>query len=117
MLNIKGYKKFENDSKFTKRVLFLEQEWRRAYPLVDLQKQLGWAHAWLISNNKKYTDMTRFLNNWFRRCQQDLEVSNTSTGPIQMPKKYVETKPDESEIMQPDDFAKMKEAIKCKNQV
>lgn len=112
MLNLTGFKKFERDSRLMKRILFLEQEWARAYPLVDLQKQLGWAHVWLITSGKRYTDMGRFLNNWFRRCQQDLERSNNSAGPIQMPKPYKEERPHESEVMTSDDIRKMREAIR-----
>ena len=95
-----------------KRLAFLEIEWQRAYPNVQLQKQIGWAHAWLLSNGKKYTDMGRFLNNWFRRCQQDLEKAGMSTSPIQMPKTYKEEKPKEEEIMTADDFKKMRREIR-----
>lgn len=110
-LDITGYKKFEQDSRLMKRILFLEQEWQRAYPSVDLQKQLGWAHAWLVSNSKKYSDMTRFLNNWFRRCQQDIDRLGLSTNPIQMPQKFQETLPQEHDVMDASDFQKMREAL------
>lgn len=113
MLEIEKYPKFANDSKLKKRILFLEVEWHRAYPLVDLSKQLGWAHAWLVTSGKRYSDMARFLNNWYRRCQADLEKYQTSTGPIKMPtpKKYVEEKPAEDQVMSGEDFARMREHI------
>lgn len=113
VLDLTGCKKFENDARLKHRLLFLEQEWHRAYPRVDLQKQLGWAHAWLISSNKRYTDMTRFLNNWFKRCQMELEKIEVLQGPIVMPKPtFKEEKPNENDVMTEDDFKKMREAIR-----
>lgn len=112
-LDLTGYKKFEQDQRLVKRILFLEQEWQRACPSVNLQDQLGWAHYWLCTNSKgaHYRDMTRFLSNWFKRCQIDLERSNNSDSPIQMPKPYKEERPRDEDIMQAEDFAKMKEAL------
>jgi hypothetical protein len=114
MIDLGKYPKFAADSKLMKRAAFLEVEWRRAYPDVDFQNQAGWGHAWLITSGKKYSDMARFLNNWFKRCQQDINMTKDMKGPIRMPTKaYQEPKP-EGEVMTGDDFAKMKEAIKCK---
>lgn len=112
MIDISKYPCFLRDPKLVKRINFLEVEWRRAYPEVDLESQIGWANAWLISSGKKYQDMSRFLNNWFKRCAQDLQKARANPGPIQLPaaKKYVETKP-EGEVMSAEDWRKIKEAL------
>ena len=113
MIDLQKYPKFAADSKLMKRAAFLEVEWRRAYPDVDFQNQAGWASAWLCTSGKKYSDMARFLNNWFKRCQQDLNMNKDMKGPIRMPTKaYQEPKP-EGEVMTGDDFSRMKEAIRC----
>lgn len=117
MLNLSGLKRFEQDSRLMKRILFLEQEWMRACPDVDLQDQLGWAHYWVSTNSKgaKYRDMTRFLSNWFKNCQRDISErrawNRRSGEDRRIPPKYVETKPPEDEIMTGDDFKKMREII------
>ena len=115
MIDIKLYPKFATDSRLVKRWAFLEIEWRRAYPTVDLDKQIGWAHSWLVTSGKKYSDMARFLNNWWKRCAQDLDKAGASTGPIQMPRKtYKEEIPPEEEIVTPGDFQALKEALRAK---
>ena len=114
MIDLTVYPKFKSDPRLMKRISFLEVEWRRAYPDVCLEKQIGWASAWLVSSGKRYQDMARFLNNWFKRCQQDIEMTKKMKGPIRMPAKpYQEPKP-EGEIMDGADFTRMKEAIQCK---
>ena len=113
MIDFAIYPKFAADSRLMKRLAFLEVEWRRAYQDVDLQSQAGWAHAWLITSGKKYHDMSRFLNSWFRRCQQDLNMTKDMKGPARMPAKtYQEPKP-EGEVMDAEDFSKLREAIRC----
>jgi hypothetical protein len=112
MIDLSKYPKFAADSRLVKRWAFLEIEWRRAYPKVDIDNQIGWASAWLVSSGKKYTDMARFLNNWFKRCAQDLDKASTSNGPIRMPPRpYKEEIPPEGEIMTASDWAKLKEQI------
>lgn len=112
MIDLAIYPKFAADAKLMKRSAFLEIEWRRAYTDVDFDKQVGWAHAWLITSGKKYHDMARYLNSWFRRCQADIDKAKTAGGPIVLPRSnYKESLP-EGEVMTPEDWARMREAIR-----
>ena len=112
MIDLSKYPKFAADSRLVKRWAFLETEWRRAYPQVDLDKQIGWAYSWLVTSGKKYSDMARFLNNWWKRCAQDLDKASASVGPIRMPTlPYKEEIPREEEIMTGDDIKRIREAL------
>lgn len=116
MLDISKYPRFLQDTKLVKRLAFLEIEWRRACPDVDLQSQLGWCSYWLGTSDKgrKRVDMARTLSNWFKKNQKDFEEAKAAggSGPIVFkPKKYVEEKPAEGEVMTEEDFKKMREEI------
>ena len=114
MIDLAKYPKFAADAKLMKRAAFLEVEWRRAYPDVDFEKQVGWSHAWLITSGKKYSDMARYLNNWWRRCQADIDAKRPHQGPVPAARPLYKEPEPEGEIMTGDDFKKMREAIRCK---
>ena len=117
MLNLEGLKRFEKDAKLLKRILFLEVEWRRSCPDVDLQDQLQWAHYWISTNPKGalYKDMGRYLNNWFKQCQMkenEKRIAERRTNPDRRePPKYVEQVPPEEELMTAEDFERMRKAL------
>lgn len=106
-----GLQKFEKDQKLVRRIDFLWLEWQRAYPTVDLKEQLQWAHAYLVTSGKRYTDMARYLNNWFKRsagwASQDAKAMPVK--PFSKP--YHEAQP-EGEVMTGDDFSAMRRAIR-----
>lgn len=108
-MNLQGLSKFEADKKLAKRIEVLMMEWHRAYPNVDLKEQLQWAHAWLITSGKRYQDMGRFLNNWFRRCQKDFNANRSFVPKYHT---YQETRPKEDDVLSGDDISKMKEVIR-----
>jgi len=54
---------------------------RTAYPLVDIDREIKRAAAWLISNpTKRKKDAPRFLNNWFKTTQADAEKNRAAAG-------------------------------------
>lgn len=110
MMILEKLPKFEADQKLVRRIDFLWAEWQRAYPTVDLKEQLQWAHAYLVSSGKRYTDMARYLNNWFKRCE--LWAKNTPAIAVKpFTKPYKEPEP-EGEIMSGEDWLKMRRAIR-----
>lgn len=97
--------KFFADKKLVRRFDLLMLEWKRAYPDVNLDNQIQWAHAWLISSGKKYTDMGRFLNNWLKNEQKKIALNKpTATKPIL----YKEQIPAEEELLTYEDIVKSK---------
>lgn len=69
-MDLTGLCHFQKDGKFVARADMMAAAWAIAYPHVDIKKQMAWAHAWLVSSGKKYTDMGRFLNNWMKFCEE-----------------------------------------------
>ena len=109
-MNLRLLCHFSKDDKLMKRIVFLEMEWKRAYPNVDLDKQASWAHAWLVTHpEKKYKDFARFLNNWFKNSEKRFAETGYVT---QKTSTYKEEIPPEEEIMTGEDFARMREAIR-----
>lgn len=50
---------------------FRRLQWAKAYPLVDLNHELGKAHAWYIDNpGRRKRDHGRFLGNWLSNAQE-----------------------------------------------
>lgn len=48
----------------------LETQWAKAYPAVDIRKELASASAWLIANPKNAkSNYARFLTSWLSRAQ------------------------------------------------
>jgi hypothetical protein len=117
VINLVGFKKFETDKALVKKLAFLEVEWRRACPDVDLQEQLGWAHYWISTNAKgaKYKDMIRFLSNWFKGCQRDQRFINDRrkeqrrANPLPQVK---ESPPPESEVVNAEDWKHLRETLR-----
>lgn len=66
--------------------------WQKAYPAVDLAKQLAQAAAWLDANpSKKKSDYKRFLNGWFKRAQdRGGDLPSNRPHPQIMPKTYAQ---------------------------
>lgn len=57
---------------------------RAAYPLVDVEREIKRAAAWLVSNPaKRKKDAPRFLNNWFKGAQSDAEKNKATSGPAE----------------------------------
>jgi hypothetical protein len=53
---------------------FRRLQWAKAYPLVDLNHELGKAHAWYIDNpGRRKRDHGRFLGNWLSNAQERAE--------------------------------------------
>lgn len=43
--------------------------WGMAYPTLDLRLEIAKSIAWLIANpNKRKKNMSRYINNWFKRA-------------------------------------------------
>lgn len=57
--------------------------WRDAYPLVDVRNELREIKAWLVSNPKKRpaSDMSRFVNSWLNRSQNNLATREARASP------------------------------------
>lgn len=107
---LKGMPLFENDANLNKRIGFLRASWTFSYPDVDLRKEIGWAHAWLIANQKRMKkDFPRFLNNWLRSAQ------DRAGSPIKPPHSLPAVKRyevPEEDICTPDMFAELKNSLK-----
>jgi hypothetical protein len=57
---------------------------REAYPLVNIEREIKRAAAWLASNPaKRKKDAPRFLNNWFKGAQGDAEKNKATSGPVE----------------------------------
>lgn len=57
---------------------------REAYPLVNIEREVKRAAAWLVSNPaKRKKDAPRFLNNWFKGAQSDAEKNKATSGPVE----------------------------------
>lgn len=59
---------------------------RKAYPLVDILKQIPRARAWLEANpqrKKTRKGMTRFFNSWLATAQKDAEKSKVLDLPVE----------------------------------
>ena len=59
---------------------------RKAYPLVDIRKQIPRARAWLEANptrKKTRRGMTKFFNSWLATAQKDAERSKILDLPIE----------------------------------
>lgn len=107
---ITGLSRFEKDEKLCKKILFLVEDWRRTFPDVDLKYEFASAHQWLVMNNARYKDHSRFLFNWVKRAQNrfnELKMMNRSRIST---KPYIETKPQE-EVMEAADWKKLKEEL------
>ena len=58
-----------------------------AYPGIDIVRELKKAHAWEIANtSKRKTDRLKFLNNWFKRAQDD-----PRTPKVMKPKRAIDS--------------------------
>lgn len=107
---LEGMPIFRRDKKLTERINLLVSEWALAYPNVNIIEQMKWAHSWLVTHPERPKKLlARFINNWLmsneQRYQEKKHIQQNVGG------KYVETKPDEEEIMTADDFKKMREEI------
>lgn len=57
---------------------------REAYPLVNIEREIKRAAAWLVSNpTKRKKDAPRFLNNWFKGAQTDAEKNKAVNAPVE----------------------------------
>ena len=59
---------------------------RKAYPLVDISKQIPRARAWLEANptrKKTRRGMTKFFNSWLANAQKDAEKSKVLDLPVE----------------------------------
>ena len=53
---------------------FRRAQWAKAYPLVDIQRELDKAHAWYLDNPKsRKRQHARFLGRWLSRAQDNAE--------------------------------------------
>ena len=70
-----------------------------------------YAHTWLVTTGKchVYKDMSRFLNSWFRTA---VRIQNERGGRPVVSKPYVEDKPKLEDVMDEQDWKKLREAIK-----
>lgn len=57
----------------------LQGQWGKAYPAVDVERELASAAAWLMANpaNQK-SNYARFLTNWLKRCQDRAPAQGNS---------------------------------------
>lgn len=57
---------------------------REAYPLVNIEREIKRAAAWLVSNpTKRKKDAPRFLNNWFKGAQSDAEKNKAVNASVE----------------------------------
>lgn len=116
MLDLSKFPRFTGDARLAKRIGFLEIEWRRQCPDVDLEDQLGWAHYWVQTNPKgtTYSDMSRFLSNWFKLCQKN-NLGGVSIKTPELPK--VKHEENFQYDMTPEEMAEIRrknmEPVKC----
>lgn len=110
---LKGLKLFENNFGLRAKIETLLTEWKRAYPSVDIKSQLAWAHSWLSSNPKNMKkDLPRFLNNWMKSEERRNQERRGTER--RAPMLYKEHRPPEDELLTPEDFQKMREALRKK---
>lgn len=95
---------------FRFQILKLIPEWVAAYETTEAEilRQIGWAHAWCNANPRKAPkkDPVRFLWNWMRHAKR---YDNILQKRVDLT--YREDKPADSEIMDGEDFRKMREAL------
>lgn len=108
-----GLKLFEKDFRLRGKIETLMEEWKRACPSVDIGSQVGWAHYWLVANPKKMKkDLIKFLSNWMKNEEQrNLERRKGERRALSL---YKEDRPPENELLTPEDFQRMRDALKRK---
>lgn len=107
----KGLCRFENDANLKKKILFLVDEWKRMFPLVNIQEQVQLAHYWLISHGVYRKRHDLYLANWMKKAEE-IRKTKPVFGAVTPAKKYVEQVPPEDERMTADDFFELRQTIR-----
>ena len=56
----------------------LIKKWKEVYPAVNIEQEIKKSESWIVSNPKNFkTNITRFLNNWFAKCQDSPKTNNS----------------------------------------
>ena len=77
---LRGLRLYESNATLCRRFEELMKEWSRAYPDVDIAQQIVRSHAWQFSNpSRRKKDQVRYLNNWLKREQQDVDNARAET--------------------------------------
>lgn len=73
-LTLEDFQKLPKFRPSATKIIPLIPEWAQAYdvPVLAIEKQLAWAHGWILSNPKKAPkkDFVRFLFNWMRKAKE-----------------------------------------------
>lgn len=105
---LRGLKLYEKDEKLNQRFWFLVEEWRLAYPDVNLKSQIAYSHAWLVTNGPK-KDYARYINNWLRRSQENASKREHIQQKVFSSPVYSVR---EEDCMSGDDWARMRQKLK-----
>ena len=65
---------YREDAKLCDRWDVLVEEWRRAFPDVDIYAEIAKAHAWEQANRLR-RNRPAFLNHWFSKAQWNAEIT------------------------------------------
>ena len=107
---LKGLKKFENDAKLNRMIFDLYNSWVTTYTHIDVRAQIQWSHNWLLENPKKdKKDYVRYLGNWMRNAEKRALDKRTN---VVIHKTYKEEKPKLEDVMDAEDFKRLREAIR-----
>ena len=107
----KGLRRFETDENLKKKILFLVEEWKRMFPLINIQEQIQLAHYWLVCHGVYRKRHDLYLSNWMKKAEE-IRQTKPVFGQVIPVKKYVENRPKEEDLMTADDFAKLRQTIR-----
>lgn len=68
----------------------LLDQWKQAYPHVDLRAEVKKARSWLSANpSRRKKNLTAFLVNWFARTEADTVSRNPNVQPIAQEREHI----------------------------
>lgn len=74
---LEGLSLFEADKKLVDSFPNLLKSWKRAFPEINLRKEIGKAHGWMLANpNRPKKNLARFLSGWIGRARPEPEDAN-----------------------------------------
>ena len=91
----------------------LIQEWKKAYPNVDIKSECAKARAWLVSNTgKAKKDLKRFTNNWLAQAMNNggkmpVQTDSVVERQIKEQRKYYKSMVDREDIATPEERKQM----------
>lgn len=104
---LEGLGLFNKNFRLRLEIEDLARNWKELYPDLKIREQLILANNWCLANPNKApkVHMIKFLNGWMKLASQWAQ---------KVPKHeiYKEEKPNDDDVMDGEDFQKMREAIR-----